>query len=273
MAQVLPSTRSDAHLGHRFTWPVVSLLLLSAGLLSGASWFIRWWGVCLPDLLDTEACGTRQSGDLRITGAQPGLPEDLRTAAMLLAASQVVVALLWFVLPLVASGPRWLRWLPALGGLYPLSVGVGDLVWHGNGRDIDISSGWIVPQGIVAFVALVLVLVRGLRGSHRAVCLLAVGILATTAPATLFDWTFWSAVMDPWDYPPGFGSTAPAGLLGTGIALLAYSFLAHHGHGWRDDPLLDSPPVGLLLASDNDWHQHRDDLWTAGRTSPDRFRR
>lgn len=260
MAQVLPrAPQVPVPPGRRFTWPVVAVLLLSTGLLSSASWVIRWWGVCLPDSLMTEACGQRQSSEMVITGAVPGLPEDLRTAAVLLAVSHLVVALLWFWVPLLATGPIWLRWLTALGGLYPLSEGITDLIWQWQGRVVELSWAATVLPGLVGFIALVHVMARAALECRRAVCLLAVGIVSTTLPAELIDWEFWGAVMQPWDYPPGFGSTAAVGLTGTGVALLVYTLRHHHGHGSVIDPLLTLPPLGLIFAREpmQEPHSHR----------------
>lgn len=74
-------------------------------------------------------------------------------------------------------------------------------------------------------------------------------IVAASMTGTVIDWSLWSALFRPWDYPPGFGSLAPAGLLGAGSMMLMYGARRHAGQGWSGDPALFPPPFGLLLAA------------------------
>ena len=129
--QIQPAEARLAAPRQSLTWILIALGLLTAGALSLVAGY-----PCFTDGFDSAGCITRQSDPSDLTGFTV-LPSDLREAAFMLAASKLVIGLLW--LSFVLIGARSRRSLAggvvaSIGGVCLVVAALPELWWFARGQ-------------------------------------------------------------------------------------------------------------------------------------------
>lgn len=200
----------DARLGARresLTWTLTALALLTAGGLAFAAGVIRWWDPCFTDGFDSAGCITRQDHSSDLTGLT-ALPSDQRQAAIMLAASTLLIGLLWFSLVVVGGKSVLVRVVACLGGAFTIAGVLPDLLWHTQGW-LPFGGDEIVPMlhlpGLIIVPCVIAALLIGGLGDTGRLALLIMGLLAGSVFSVLFEYFFWQMIYASHDTPPGSG--------------------------------------------------------------------
>jgi hypothetical protein len=210
MSQQMQLEPPDARLGaprQSLTWTLIALALLTAGALAFAAGVIRWWDPCFTDGFDSDGCITRQDHSSDLTGLT-ALPSDQRQAAIMLAASTLLIGLLWFSLVVVGGKSVLVRVVACLGGAFTIAGVLPDLLWHTQGW-LPFGGDEIVPMlhlpGLIIVPCVIAALLIGGLGDTGRLGLLIIGLLAGSVFSVLFEYFFWQMIYASHDTPPGSG--------------------------------------------------------------------
>jgi hypothetical protein len=202
-------------------WILIALTLLIAGALSFGARVIHWWDPCFTDGFDSAGCIARQSDPSDLTGFTV-LPSDQRQAAIMLAASKLVIGLLWLSFVLVgARSPRSLagRVVASIGGVGLVVAALPELWWFARGQ-VLLDNYEIVRFAIPGLIATIVAAGLIWRPGERRVKLLIIGLLAGSSLGATVDYFIWMMIYSSHDTPPGQGLAQTAAYLGTGAGIL-----------------------------------------------------
>jgi hypothetical protein len=202
------------------TWVLIALALLTAGALSLVAGVIHWWDPCFTAGFDSTGCIARQSDPSDLTGFTV-LPSDLRKAAVMLAASNLVIGLLWFSLVLVGARSLAGRVVTSIsGGAFLVAAAVSNLWWYAQGQVL--LGNEQTMDSLFWFGLIVTMLAAGLmwRPGERRLDLLLLGLLAGSPLGFLVDYFFWMMIYSSYDTPPGAGLAQTAAYVVAGVGIL-----------------------------------------------------
>jgi hypothetical protein len=149
------------------------------------------------------------------------LPSDLRKAAVMLAASNLVIGLLWFSLVLVGARSLAGRVVTSIsGGAFLVAAAASNLWWYAQGQVL--LGNEQTMDSIFWFGLIVTMLAAGLmwRPGERRLDLLLLGLLAGSPLGFLVDYFFWMMIYSSHDTPPGAGLAQTAAYVVAGVGIL-----------------------------------------------------
>jgi hypothetical protein len=225
--QVQPPVARFAAPRQSLGWVLIALTLLTAGALSFVAGVIRW-DPCFTDGFNSAGCIARQSDPSDLTGFTV-LPSDLREAAVMLAASKLVIGLLWLSFVLIGGrNPRNLagRVVASIGGVCLVVAALPELWWFARGQ-VLLDHHEIVRFAVFGLIATFVAAGLMWRPGERRMKLLIIGLLAGSSLGAMVDYIIWMMIYSSHDTPPGRGLAQTAAYVGTGTGIL-YLTAARH---------------------------------------------